>query len=130
MKLIKAFTAIALFFAVNTISAQSALEKWPAMHTFHEVMSRSFHPAENGDLSQVRSYSETLMRSAMALTTAEIPKEFKTKTVLGAIDRLQAKTSELHKLVVSKASDEALKKSVTEAHDIFHEIIGLCSEKH
>lgn len=130
MKFIKAFAVLTLFFAANTISAQSSLEKWPAMKTFHEVMSRTFHSSEEGNLEPARNYAETLMNKAMDLSKLEVPKEFKTKTVMDAITRLQVKTAEINKLVVSKASDEALKKSLSEAHDIFHEIIGLCSEKH
>jgi len=131
MKSIKAFAVIALFFAVNTLSSQSVTDKWPAIKTFHEVMSRSFHPAEEGNLAPLKNFSETLMNKAQELTKSEIPAEFKTKAMLNSIDRLQRKTVEVHKLVLSQGSDTDLTKAITEAHDIFHEIVGLCSgEKH
>jgi hypothetical protein len=35
----------------------------------------------------------------------------------------------LDKLVKAKGSDEATLKSLTALHDVFHEIVGLCSEE-
>lgn len=131
MKHIKLFAVLALFFAANTVSAQSALDKWPAMKTFHEVMSRTFHPAEEGNLAPLRNFAETLDNKAKELTIKEVPKEFKTKPLMSAVKRLQQKTAFVDKLVKSNAADADLKKAITEAHDIFHEIVGLCSgEKH
>jgi hypothetical protein len=32
-------------------SAQSTFDKWPAIKEFHDVMSETFHPAEEGNLA-------------------------------------------------------------------------------
>lgn len=124
--------AVALLFVVAIpMSAQNGIDKWPAMKTYHEVMARIYHPVEKGDLGALRGYAQTLADKAMELTTKEIPREIKTEALMKAVTRLQVKSQEVAKLVKANASDEALKKSITEAHDIFHEIVGMCTgEKH
>ena len=51
--------AIVLFlFDVNTISAQSTFDKWPAIKEFHEVMYQTFHPSELNSEFRFRSDEE------------------------------------------------------------------------
>lgn len=122
--------AIVLFlFAVNTISAQSTFDKWPAIKEFHEVMSQTFHPSEEGNLEPIKTRSEELMNKAAVLLKSDIPAEFKTAAVLASAEKLQLKSKALHKLVQAKGSDADIKKSLAELHDVFHEIVGLCAEK-
>mgnify|MGYP001021129062 CR=1 FL=1 len=122
--------AIVLFlFAVNTISAQSTFDKWPAIKEFHQVMSQTFHPSEEGNLEPIKTRSEELMNKAAVLLKSDIPAEFKTAAVLASAEKLQLKSKALHKLVQSKGSDADISKSLAELHDVFHEIVGLCSEK-
>ena len=127
MKHIKALLIIAFIFAANTISAQSITEKWPAMKEFHEVMSQTFHPAEEGNLAPIKARSEEMKLKAEALLKSDIPKEYKTNLIMGSAGKLQYKSAYLHKLVTTKASDEAILKSITDLHETFHEIVGLCS---
>ena len=58
---------------------------------------------------------------------SEIPLEFKTDAILASAERLQLKSKALHKLVKSNGSDAEILKSITDLHDTFHEIVGLCS---
>ena len=127
MKTFKALAAIAFFFILDGVSAQSVTDRWPAMKAFHDVMSRSFHPTEEGNFAVLKDNSATLMNKAMDLTKQEIPHEFQTKAIMSSVQRLQEKTKEVNALVVSKATDAQLNKAIVEAHDIFHEIVGLCS---
>ncbi|RZJ28926.1 MAG: hypothetical protein EOO48_08760 [Flavobacterium sp.] len=128
----KKLLAIAvLFFASQTISAQTAFDKWPAMKTFHEVMARVYHPVEDGNLGAVKDYAATLDKTAQDLSTKDIPAEFKTKQMMAGIAKLQEQTATLKKLVATHASDEDLKTAVTQAHETFHQLVGMCSgEKH
>ncbi len=130
MKYIKTLAIVAFVFAANSLSAQ-AIQGWPAMKEFHEVMSRSFHPTEQGNFEPLRNFAETLAFKAGELSTKDIPKEYKTKELMEKIAKLQAKTQEIAKLVKAKAADQALKQPISDAHDIFHEIVGMCNgEKH
>jgi hypothetical protein len=127
MKHIKAFLIIAFIFVANTISAQSVTEKWPVIKEFHGVMSQTFHPAEEGNLAPIKARSEEMMLKAAAILKSDIPEEFNTDAILASAEKLQIKSKRLHKLVTSQASDEEILKSITDLHDTFHEIVGLCS---
>ncbi|MDI6050217.1 hypothetical protein QLS31_10285 [Flavobacterium sp. XS2P24] len=128
MKHLKAFIVLALIVVANSVSAQSTFEKWPAIKEFHEVMSQTFHPAEEGNLAPIKARSEEMMNKAAMLLKSDIPAEFRTNAILASAERLQLKSKALHKLVTSNASDAAILKSITDLHDTFHEIVGLCSD--
>lgn len=129
MKIFKVITFFALLFIANTTSAQSTFEKWPSIKTFHEVISQTFHPAEEGNLEPIKLRSEEIVQKATALSAATIPTEFKTEAMLESIKKLQLKTKSLHEMILAKTTDAAITKTLNEVHDIFHEIVGLCSEK-
>ncbi|MFV8322938.1 hypothetical protein [uncultured Flavobacterium sp.] len=128
MKHLKAFLVLALIVVANSVSAQSTFEKWPAIKEFHEVMSQTFHPAEEGNLVPIKARSEEMMNKAAMLLKSDIPAEFRTDAILASAERLQIKSKALHKLVMSNGSDAAIVKSITDLHDTFHEIVGLCSD--
>lgn len=127
---IKILAIIAFVLAAGNVSAQS-MDKWPALKDFHGVMSQTFHPAEEGNLEPIKARSEELMNKAAALLKSDIPADFRTPAILASAEKLQMKTKALHKMVVAKASDAEITKSLTDAHNVFHEIVGLCTgEKH
>lgn len=132
MKHLKTLFIFAIFFVANSISAQSTFEKWPAIKDFHEVISQTFHPSEEGNLEPIKTRSEELAQKAELVVKSETPKEFKTAAIKAAAIQLQAKTKTLHELIASKKADDAtITKSLIEIHDVFHDIVGLCSkEKH
>ena len=126
---IKSFAIVLFLLALNTTNAQSSMDQWPALKAFHEVLSQTFHPSEEGNLEPVKSRSEELMNKAAALLKSDIPADFKTNAILASAEKLQLKSKALHKMVASKASDADITKALSEVHDIFHTIVGLCSEK-
>ncbi len=128
MKHLKAFLVLALIVVANSVSAQSTFEKWPAIKEFHEVMSQTFHPTEEGNLAPIKARSEEMINKAAMLLKSDIPAEFRTNAILASAERLQLKSKALHKLVTSNGSDAAILKSITDLHDTFHEIVGLCSD--
>lgn len=128
MKHLKAFLVLTLLVVSNAVSAQSTFDKWPAIKGFHDVMSETFHPAEEGNLAPIKARSEEMMTKATALLTSAMPTEFKTKAILNSSEQLKVKSKALHELILSKGSEEAIVTSLAEMHDIFHEIVGLCSE--
>ena len=122
--------ALVLFFA-NTISAQSVTEKWPAIKTFHGVMSQTFHPAEEGNLAPIKARSQEMVEKAEALLKSDIPAEFKTPAIMASAERIQIKSKALNKMILAGATDAEIVKKLTDLHETFHEIVGLCgSEKH
>lgn len=128
MKHLKTFLVLALIVVANSVSAQSTFETWPTMKEFHEVMSQTFHPAEEGNLAPIKARSEEMMNKAAMLLKSDIPTEFRTDAILASAERLQLKSKALHKLVKSNGTDAAIVKSITDLHDTFHQIVGLCSD--
>ena len=128
MKHLKAFLVLALVVVASSVSAQSTFDKWPAIKEFHTVMSQTFHPAEEGNLAPIKARSEEMMNKAAMLLKSDIPTEFRTDAILASAERLQLKSKALHKLVASNGSDPAIIESITDLHDTFHEIVGLCSD--
>ncbi len=129
MKHLKTVAVLSLIFAANTISAQSTFEKWPAIKEFHEVMSQTFHPAEEGNFAPIKARSEEMMTKATKVLKSDIPAAFKTEAVVASAGRLESKSKALHKLVTFGATNDVIFKSLNDLHDTFHEIVGLCSEE-
>jgi hypothetical protein len=126
----KVLAIVAFLFTIGSVSAQS-MDNWPALKEFHGVMSQTFHPAEEGNLEPIKARSEEMMNKAAALLKTDVPAEFRTNAIFANAEKLQMKSKALHKMVVAKAADADILKALTDLHDIFHEIVGLCSgEKH
>ncbi len=131
MNIVKTLSILIVLFFANIAIAQSVSDKWPAIKTFHGVMSETFHPAEEGNLEPMRTRSLEMFEKAEALLKSEIPAEFQTPKILSAAERIQIQSKALHKMVLSKATDAELTAKLTTLHDVFHEIVGLCgSEQH
>ncbi|HSN48030.1 MAG TPA: hypothetical protein VLR29_04660 [Flavobacterium sp.] len=129
MKHLKTFLALTFILVANSISAQSTFEKWPAIKEFHEIMSQTFHPAEEGNFAPIKARSKEMKSKASKLLKSDIPQEFRTDAILASAGRLKTKSKKLHKLVANGATDAKIMKSITDLHDTFHEIVGLCSEE-
>lgn len=120
------FTAFVLFFAFNSISAQ--VKDWKEKNDFHKIMSQTFHPAEEGNLAPIKSRIQEMETKAVAFQKSDIPSEIANKEeVKKNLDELVKGTKILSKKIRSNSSDEIIKKHLTELHDVFHKIVGLCS---
>ncbi|MBF6639920.1 hypothetical protein IVB69_00360 [Flavobacterium sp. J49] len=126
MKIIKSLLAIAAFFAINSASAQTISERWPEIKAYHEVISKSFHSSEEGNLNPIKLNSELLVERAEALAVENMPEEYRTPKLIESIVVLKKETKKVNDLVQRKAGDEEIKKALASLHDTFHKIVGLC----
>jgi hypothetical protein len=126
MKIIKSLLAIAAFFALNSVSAQSFTERWPEIKAYHEVISKSFHSSEEGNLNPIKLNSELLVEKAEALAVENMPEEFRSPKLIESIVVLKKDTKKVNDLVQRKAGDEEITKALANLHDTFHKIVGLC----
>ncbi|NOT36195.1 MAG: superoxide dismutase [Saprospiraceae bacterium] len=101
-------------------------DDWPEIKSFHEVMAQTFHPAEEGNFSAIRSRSSELASKAATLSSSKIPKEFLKKEVTDVLKSLVEGTKSLDKLVKKKASDKSIMKSLNSVHDSFHKVMDVC----
>lgn len=116
--------AFIAFFAFQTVSAEKM--QWKELQAFHAVMSKSFHPTEEGNLQPLKENSENLLAKAKEWQKSAVPADFdKEKTTKVLVD-LVAKCEAINTAVKAKANDEDLKKLITEAHEVFHQIVAKC----
>ena len=110
-------------------ATKGKFDDWQALKDFHKVMSQTFHPSEEGNLEPIRKRSGEMVEKANLLAKSIIPAEFNKKEVVAAVQKLAIDSKKLDKLVKSKKSDKELTESLTKLHDVFHEIIGLCTNE-
>lgn len=110
-------------------ATKGKFDDWPALKDFHKVMSQTFHPSEEGDLKPIKARSAEMVAKADALAKSIIPTEFNKKEVVAAVQQLKADSKKLDKLVKSKKSDKEITEALAKLHDVFHEIIGLCTNE-
>ncbi len=118
---------LSLLFCSNGISAQEK-ENWKEMHSFHSVMGKTFHPAEEGNLKPLKDSANTLLQKAISWQSSTPPKGYDAKITAPILKQLTSKCTEIKKAVSAKKNDATLTKLITEAHDIFHEIMEKCRD--
>ncbi len=108
------------------IDAEQVANDWDAAkEAYHEIMSSTFHPAEEGDLEPLKTRHAELAGAAKKWAELPMPEGMKGKGLEALLQKLQA-GSEAIGTEVSGGSDEALTASITALHDVFHDIVGLC----
>ncbi len=108
-----------------TAFGRSAIDRWPALKSFHEVIAATFHPSQEGNLKPVKTQIDELCSRAETLTTAPMPSEYNNPQVQAAIAKLNKNAKELKALIVKKAPDAQIKMKLTTVHKCFHEIVDM-----
>jgi hypothetical protein len=126
MKIIKSLFAFAAFFALNSVSARTITERWPQIKAYHELMSQTYHPAEEGNLDLIRNNSELLMQKAEALSVETMPEEFRNPKIIETMLSLKKQTQTVNNLVQNKAGDDEITKALSMLHETLHKIVGMC----
>lgn len=128
----KVFISTIFFFlaiAISSTNAQSKFDSWQALKDFHKVMSQTFHPSEEGNLKPIKSRSGEMVEKANALKKSTIPAEFDKKEVRAAVKQLAKDSKKLDKMIKKNATDAEITTSLSALHDVFHQIVGLCSSE-
>ncbi|MEK8180160.1 hypothetical protein WMW71_07380 [Flavobacterium buctense] len=125
MKIIKSLFAFAAFFAFNSVSAQTIIEKWPQIKAYHEVMSKTFHSSAEGNLNPIKTYSELLLEKAKALSVENMPEEFRSPKLIESLVVLKRDTKTLYDLVQQKGNDDEITKVLGKLNDTFLSIVSM-----
>jgi hypothetical protein len=120
LSLFMLFTAIAF--------GQNKMDSWAELKDFHAIMSQTFHPSEDGNLQPIKQRADELLQKAMALYDSKRPAEFDTPKMKDATFRLATECKLIVGMIADKKSDEEITKKLAAAHDVFHEIVGLCND--
>ena len=108
--------------------AHAQKAKWQELDAFHEVMSKTFHPAEEGKLEPIRSRSTEMLEKAIAWKNSAAPEGYDKTAVLESLKKLVKGAKEIDKMVKKNASDKELKEELSALHDVFHEIVEKCEK--
>jgi superoxide dismutase len=108
-------------------------DNWLAIKDFHKVMAQTFHPAEEKNFAPLRTRSGELYAKAILLKNSTPPVSANNERVQEALTRLEKQCLEIHTLVQKpskniEAQNALLLEKITKAHDIFHEVEGLCHD--
>lgn len=121
--------ALAADFQPASMSASAETnDKWTELSAFHDVMSATFHPMEEGDLKPIRSRAKELAEKAIQWANSTPPKIYEQPKIKANLAKLSREATGLAARVGENASDAKVKELLTALHDRFHEIIGMCSE--
>jgi acetyl-CoA carboxylase alpha subunit len=112
------------------VGAQSIMDKWAELNTFHGVMSQTFHPMEDGNLKPIRQRSAEMYQKATTLAKSAIPAEFNKPGMAKAVKALKNDSKKLDMAIRKGADDTAVTQQLTALHDTFHTIVGICRGEH
>lgn len=112
-------------FVITICKAQAPISKWPDLKNFHEVISKTFHPSQEGHMEPIKQNSALLYEKSKLLATNKIPAEFDKPEVKKATKDLLATCKKVNDLVKSKGAEADIKKELVAAHDQFHKILEL-----
>ncbi len=122
-------TLFSLLFLLVASTAFSQKSDWKEMHDFHGVISKTFHPAEEGNLQPVKDSSAALLSAAKKWQSSKVPAGYDAEVASPILKKLVTDCEEVGKAVKANQSDEELKKLITRTHDTFHEIMEKCREQ-
>lgn len=120
------FLALIAFFAAPAFAQETEKAKWAELDAFHEVMSKTFHPSEEGKLDPIKARSAEMVDKAVAWSKSKAPAGYNKNAVKDNLKELVKGAKELNKLVQDKATDDVLKAKLKALHEVFHGIVEKC----
>jgi hypothetical protein len=126
-------TAVSFLLLAASVQARHAAATWPEKDAFHAIMSATYHPAEEGKFEPIKTRIGEMVTAASAWQKSEPPAEFNKPEIKQKIKDLAKGCKELQKMIKKEATDAEIKTKFTVLHDIFHDIVGMCTdsdEKH
>jgi hypothetical protein len=111
-----------------TSFSQSSKAQWKEMKSFHSLMSKSFHPTEENNYAPLKEKADSLLMAAKAWQASKIPADYKPEETRETLDKLVNQCTVLAGAVKANAADEKLKVLISDAHEIFHKIMGECKK--
>ncbi|MFM7709570.1 MAG: hypothetical protein ACKO5C_01520 [Ferruginibacter sp.] len=101
---------------------------WAEMKNFHSIMSVTFHAAEEGNLTPLKTRIAELYRASKVWYASEIPSSYKAEETRATLEKLMLQCHEVWRNVDDKSDDAKLTALITEAHNTFHKIVGECKK--
>lgn len=115
--------------AESSAATTQASDQWAELESYHEIMSQTFHPAEEGKFQPIRKLAGELAARAQKWADSKPPMIYDTADIKSILVKLNTESKALADNIAKGASDEQIKKDLTALHDRFHEIMGACREE-
>lgn len=128
MKKFRLFLIVALFAGINLGASAQEKSTWIEQDNFHGIMSKTFHPSEEGNLNPLKLKSDSLVIIAKQWKVASIPATYKSIETAEAIAKLLKQCKAINGAVKEGKADSVLTTMIKEAHDTFHYIVGECKK--
>ena len=119
------FVIVSLFVCQFT---KAQTKEWKELTHFHEIMSATFHPAEEKNLQPLKDSAQILVLRAKEWKQAVVPQGYNAAIIKPLLGQLELEAELLYKAVRSKESDSSLTKKITQLHNTFHKIAEKCRE--
>lgn len=120
------YLIIALLAVISIQNVYAEKAEWKELKYFHEIMSKSFHPSEEGNLKPVRENAKALTESAKAWQASTVPAGYNRLKTMKTLKALVRKCETIEEGVKLNKDDKEMKNLITEAHEIFHELVEKC----
>ncbi|MGB5027400.1 MAG: hypothetical protein WBO38_02790, partial [Chitinophagaceae bacterium] len=101
-KIVFLVMTVATLVIANPVQAQEKA-KWNEKEAFHEIMSKTFHPAEEGKLEPIKSRSAEMVDIATAWKNSTAPEGYNQKAIQKNLKSLVKDAKKLNKLVKKNA---------------------------
>ena len=129
MRKITTLLTITFLLTGGLLLGQNGTEEWPELEAVHEIMSMTYHPAEDGDLGPIKERSGDLVESASLLAKSEIPESYDSEEMQEAVKTFLKESKGLDKMIKKgKASDDEIIATIVSVHQVFHQIKGMCDD--
>ena len=122
----KILLTVLIIWTATSLNAQKA--EWKEMHAFHNIMSATFHPAEENNLQPLKDSATVLVKRAKTWKKSIVPEGYNGSLTGPILEKLVGQCKKIQAAVVSKQQDAELKMLITSAHDTFHEIMEKCRQ--
>ncbi len=125
MKKIFQFFILVAFVSITQVSIAQKKE-WKEMHDFHTVMSKTFHPAEEGNMGPLRANASLLLSKAKKWQAAAVPEGYDATITKPILQQLVEECKTIKEAEKNKKTNDELKTLITKAHETFHKIMEKC----
>jgi hypothetical protein len=122
----KKIIALSVLIIASSIAfgQHNKMEKWTELKNFHEVMSQTYHPSEEGNFKPIRARAAEMLIKAEALQKSKAPAEFDNESTKAAVNQLVVSVREVKMAIELGNPDSDIKILLAIAHDKFHNLIG------
>ena len=124
----KPILSLFLFLFLAACSTKNAEDKgeyqeWKEMQSFHLLMAEAFHPyKDSANLEPAKALAKDMADEAARWSATSLPEKVNNEAMKAKIQNLSTGTQDFLKVVTESSADSVVAKSLSDLHDIFHEI--------